>query len=178
MQLALGLTVHTGWAACIAAGGSLRVPHIAMRARVEMLDDADRFVFHRAAETRRAEAVAFIERARRIAVERASGALEALRKGRDLCACAVVARRGSMPELETTLASHPKLHTAEGLFYRDVLIEAARSCGLTATIVPPSELDLDDPAVLTAGRLAGRPWNRDAKMAALAAWRALRARDP
>jgi hypothetical protein len=63
------------------------------------------------------------------------------------------------------LAAHPRIHTAEGCFYRDVLAEA---CPIPVRIVPPKTLD--DSKV---GKIAPAPWGRDQRLAALAAWAVL-----
>ncbi|MFL5249282.1 MAG: hypothetical protein ACJ79V_15805, partial [Myxococcales bacterium] len=63
------------------------------------------------------------------------------------------------------LAAHPRIHTAEGCFYRDVFREA---CPVRVLLVPPSSLD-----AATIGKIARPPWGRDQKLAALAAWAVL-----
>lgn len=172
--MALGLTVHTGWAACVLAGGSLRDPHVDAREHVALVaDDAARFVFHRASEMKRADAAPHIARARREAVDRASAVFRRLAEGKDVRGCAIVAKAGAMPELDVVLASHPRIHTAEGIFYRDVLVDAARAAGVRALVIAPSELDAKDRRLTEAGRTLGKPWNQDWKLAALAAWRVL-----
>ncbi len=50
MRLALGLNVHTGWAAAVVAGGDWVAPFLAAREHVELLGEDQRFVFHKAAE--------------------------------------------------------------------------------------------------------------------------------
>jgi hypothetical protein len=80
--------------------------------------------------------------------------------------CAIVAKNGEAPSLDEILASHPRMHTCEGFFYRDVLREA---CAIPAHIVPPASLDASK-----VGKLAAAPWGRDQKLAALAAWSVMR----
>jgi hypothetical protein len=174
MRLALGLTVHTGWAACVLAGGSLRDPHVEVREHLALVaDDAARFVFHRAAEMKRTEAAPFVALARREAVDRAAAVFRRLAEGRDVRACAIVAKPGAMPELDAVLASHPRIHTAEGIFYRDVITDAARAAGVRSHVVAPSGLDAKDRRLAEVGRAVGKPWNQDWKLAALAAWQVL-----
>jgi hypothetical protein len=76
--------------------------------------------------------------------------------------CAIVARSGTIPSLPEILQSHPRMHTCEGYFYRDVLCEA---CGIPTRVVAPVSLD-----VAKVGKLAPPPWGKDQKLAALAAW--------
>jgi hypothetical protein len=173
MHLALGLSVHTGWAACVLAGGTLRAPRLEAREHVELAGDPERFVFHRAAEMDRADATRSVAKVRSDAIARATGVMKRMIAGRDVEACAIVAKPGEIPELDTVLASHPRIHTCEGLFYRDVLEAAARASGLRARVVPPRELDANDPRLAVAGRIVGKPWNRDWKLASLAAWAVL-----
>lgn len=91
MRHTLGISPHTGWAACVVVGGSLARPEI-------------------------------------VANEPAS--------------------------FDEVLASHPRIHTAEGHFYRDVLRDA---CPVPVHIVAPSSLDASQ---------VGKP--------ALAAWSVMR----
>jgi hypothetical protein len=180
-RCAIGLSVHTGWAACVAAGGSLRAPQIDAREEIAILGDADRFVFHRAAKLDLAAAKGSVARAREQALERAAAALGELvarlrAAGHGVVACAIVASGAPMrASLEEILAAHPRIHTAEGCFYRDVLLRAAEANRLPSRIVPPRSLDLDGKALLLAdaGRAVGKPWAKDQKLAALAAWTVL-----
>jgi hypothetical protein len=122
-----------------------------------------------------------VARAREQAVERATaavaGVVEHLRAaGHEAVACAVVASVTPMPgSLEEIVSAHPRIHTAEGCFYRDVLLRAAEANRLPSRIVPPRSLDLDGKALLLAdaGRAVGKPWAKDQKLAALAAWTVL-----
>jgi len=173
MRLALGLSVHTGWAACVLARGSIRAPRIEAREHVELAGDQERFVFHRAAEMGRAEAVRSVARVNREALARAKGMMKRLAQGGEVAMCAIVAKSGTLAELDVVIASHPRIHTSEGLFYRDVLLAAAHATGLRTRLVPPGDLDPNDPRLAAAGRIVGKPWNRDWKLASLAAWTAL-----
>jgi hypothetical protein len=79
------------------------------------------------------------------------------------------------------LASHALLHAAEGVLYREVLLDAAAELELQATLVSPASLGTSVQAAtgwdgdrqvawLSAlGRAAGPPWQQDHKRAALAA---------
>ncbi len=164
MKHAIGISVHTGWGACVVVAGSLAKPEIVARQRIEMLGDSERFCFHLASEMPRVAARRWITRARAKALANAKRGLaplftEHVRVG------ALVAKPGEVGELEQVLASHPRIHTAEGSFYRDVLLAA---CPVRMQLVPPSSLDAS-----RVGKLAAPPWAKDHKLAALAAWRAL-----
>ena len=161
MHRALGISVHTGWAACVVVVGSLTEPKIIANDLIDILGDAERFCFHRAAEMPRAAAREWIVATRTKAIANARRELAPfLASG--LRACAIVAKPGDPGDLDAILASHPRIHTAEGCFYRDVLREA---CGIAVRVISPAALD---PARV--GKLASAPWGRDQKLAALAAW--------
>lgn len=161
MRHAMGISVHTGWGACVVVGGSLGKPEIVASEVIEILGDAERFCFHMAAKMDRTAAAKWIARAREKALANAKSALAPL-VARDVAACAVVAKPTEAGSLDDILASHPRIHTAEGCFYRDVLREA---CPVPVQLVPPASLD-----ATKVGKLAGPPWGRDQKLAALAAW--------
>jgi hypothetical protein len=90
-----------------------------------------------------------------------------------------------LPELGAILRSHALVHAAEGALYRRVLARASEACGLAAALVPASGLAarvavaarIPEERVASAlaelGKASGRPWTRDQKEAALAAWLAI-----
>jgi hypothetical protein len=164
MARALGASIHTGWAACVVVAGTPSKPTIVANRIVEVLGDDERFCFHMAAEMKLAEAVKWLATVRKKALANAKKALAPL-VAEGVTKAAIVAKPGVAGELERVLASHPRLHTAEGALYRDVFREA---CGVPAELVPPSSLDISG-----IGKLAGPPWGRDQKLAALAGWTVL-----
>jgi hypothetical protein len=157
----LGITIHTGWAACVVVGGSLRRPDIIANEIIEILGDSERFCYHRAAGMPLESARSWIRRMHAKALANARNALTPL-LAPQVTSCAIVARAGTMGSLQEVLASHARIHSAEGCFYRDVVREA---CTAPAHIVAPASLD-----TRAVGKLAGPPWSRDQKLAALAAW--------
>ena len=60
MQRAMGITIHTGWGACVVVGGSLAKPEIIANEVIEILGDSERFCFHMAADMSRAAAEQWI----------------------------------------------------------------------------------------------------------------------
>jgi hypothetical protein len=58
-----------------------------------------------------------------------------------------------------------RIHSAEGFFYRDVFRDA---CPVPCRIVPAASLN-----ITAVGKLAAKPWGRDQKLAALAAWQVM-----
>lgn len=161
MQRAIGITVHTGWGACVIVGGSLRNPEIVDNKVIELLGDMERFCYHRAAEMKPELVREWLTRIRAKALARARSELSPL-LAEDIRVAAVVAKEGTLPGLEKIPATHARIHSAEGFFYRDVFREA---CQVPCRVIPPASLDIS-----AVGRLATKPWGRDQKLAALAAW--------
>ena len=164
VECAIGITVHTGWGACVVVGGSLRKPEIIGNTVIELLDGTERFCYHRAAEMKAASVPEWLGRVRARALAQARSALAPLLTSA-VRAGAIVAKDGVLPDLETALATHMRIHLAEGLFYRDVFREA---CRIPCRTTPPASLD-----VTTVGKMDTKPWSRDQKLAALAAWQAM-----
>ncbi|HJS90655.1 MAG TPA: hypothetical protein VJ738_11890 [Steroidobacteraceae bacterium] len=166
-ERAIGITVHTGWGACVVVGGSLEEPEIIANSVIELLKETERFCYHRAAQMKAPAAREWLTQMRAKALAQARSELAPL-MDRYVRHGAIVAKEGPLPEPEVALASHMRIHSAEGLFYRDVFREA---CRIPCRIVPPASLD-----VTSVGRFDLKPWGRDQKLAALAAWAAMSAR--
>ena len=145
-------------------GGSLQKPEILANEIIEILGDSERFCLHKASEMEPATAAEWVAHIREKAVANARRALLPL-IAQAVRVCAIVAKEGATRDLREVLASHPRIHAAEGFFYRDVVRDA---CAVPVRIVPPSTLDSSK-----VGKLAPAPWGRDQKLAALAAWTAL-----
>jgi hypothetical protein len=148
----------------VVVAGSPAKPEIIANERIDILDDSERFCFHMASTMKRASAEKWLAAARKKALLNARRALEPL-LAKQVRVCALVAKQADPGSLDEILASHPRIHTAEGCFYRDVLREA---CSIPVQVISPASLD-----VSTIGKLAGPPWGRDQKLAALAAWKLL-----
>src|SRR5690242_21942849 len=101
---AMGISIHTGWGACVVVGGSPRAPEIIANEIVHLLGEDDRFCFHAAAEMSRSKAPAWIVRTREKALKNAKRALTpALMRG--VKVCALVAKDGAVADLDRVLAS-------------------------------------------------------------------------
>jgi hypothetical protein len=129
-----------------------------------MVGDSERFCFHLASDMQFEAAVKWIAQVKERAVMNARQALVHL-LAQDVSVCALIAKEGIMGDLRQVLTSHPRIHTAEGFFYRDVLLEA---CRIPTRIISPKSLDPSQ-----VGKCAPAPWGRDQKLAALAAWSAI-----
>ncbi|HVT60516.1 MAG TPA: hypothetical protein VHR45_19235 [Thermoanaerobaculia bacterium] len=174
---------HLAAAAATAAGaqGSARsgvlLAGTAARAVLAMLKDAERVV-------RRCTEIS-----QRMAGQALDEVVEELRRrGHEVVGCGIVLGSGRpAATLAATLASHARIHGAEGELFRRVLVEASGSRGLAVTGVGERDLmrrgaaDLHLPAaeleqqILALGRPLGPPWRQDEKLAALVAWLALAA---
>jgi hypothetical protein len=186
-KIAIGFRVHSGWAMMVAVAGSPLRPVIIERQRLHIGDIAQ--PYHRAQELGSARANKFLSECREASHELASSALQAAMKrsgGDRVEGCAVLTGSGRIPPtLEATLASHAAIHTAEGEFFREIVISAAESCGLSVRRIKEKELlnlaarEFRIPAedlirgLNDLSKITGPPWQQDHKFAALAAWLAL-----
>jgi hypothetical protein len=167
--VALGFRTHSGWAAAVAVAGSLDQPVVVERCRI-VIARGPRQPYHAAEPLAFAEAEALIRKCREEALELAAAAVEQLRREFGAtCAGVLVGRPRPAPALADILKSHAAIHTAEGVFYRDVMVEACERCGLRVARVPEAEIMARTAAL---PRL-GPPWTADEKLACLAAWAAI-----
>lgn len=193
MKVVFGLKAHSGWAALVVIGKQGGNFVFVDRRRLELVEEEwAKQPYHAAedAEPRAARAVVKrgIEAARRIARRELRAAVKRERdRGNEVAGCAVLVGN-PMPEwtVEQILAVHFRMHQAEGVLFRDVLIEAAKACELKLLTLPEKTLALEaeqlsrTPAselskrVGAIGRTAGSPWGKDQKDAALAALVAFR----
>jgi hypothetical protein len=194
LGVVLGFAPHSGWAALVVVGGSPARPEILERRRIEMADpklQGSRQPYHEADGLELAEARRLLKRHADRAETLALAALRAV--VRDLEARGHVAKeavilqssgRQGLP-LESILASHALIHTADGDHFRSALAAAAGRLGLEASGVRERELvaqaetvlgsrgDALRDRVLALGKPLGPPWGADQKAATLAAWMAL-----
>jgi hypothetical protein len=198
MRVALGFKAHSGWAALVALGRAAGGLLVVDRRRIELADPADgewaRQPYHAAEGLPPARAKAVVERgvatARRMAAaELRRAVFRAKDAGHRVIGCGVLVGR-PMPDwtVDEILAVHFRMHQAEGVLYRDVLIHAARTCKLP--IVEAREQQISAEAARRLKRSAsqlteqvsalksqvGAPWGKDQKDAALAAMVALGSR--
>jgi hypothetical protein len=173
----------------VAVAGSPAEPQLLDRRRIEIAvrsEAGPAQPYHRARELEIAKAQQYLDREQAASRELAIAALRDAMKAVRVVACGMVVSSGRVPEtLEATLASHPAIHTAEGLFFRQAIIGAAESCKLPVRRVKEKELfeaaakqfgmasvALQE-RIDAMGKLFGSPWGQDQKYAALAGWLAL-----
>jgi hypothetical protein len=192
MKVAFGMKAHSGWAALVVVGTRDGDFTVVDRRRIELVEDEwAKQPYHAAEDMERGAARALVERgieaAQRIAVRemRAAVGREQERKN-TVTACAVLVAN-PMPDwsIEEILAVHFRMHKAEGVLFRDVLVRATKASGLRLVAIPEklltkhAESALGSPMsrlakrVMTLGKSVGPPWGKDQKDAALAAMIAL-----
>jgi hypothetical protein len=188
---AIGVRVHSGWAALVAVSGRPGAIEILDRRKMIIIDPASPGVkqpYHHVA------AMA-IDAAERHLVQCASESkrlgLEALKRlftqlkdrGFTLVGSAILlsSARPDLPDLERILVSHALVHTAEGEFFRQVFRQTFEDLDVPVTGIRERELDdhaldafgKDTAAVRKSidgmGRSLGPPWTQDEKLAALSA---------
>jgi hypothetical protein len=193
MKVAFGMKAHSGWAALVVVGEHDGDLVVADRRRMELVEEEwARQPYHAAEDLQPTAARDVVERgvevARRIAIREMRAAVKReLERENEVAACAVLVV-DPMPDwsVEEILAVHFRMHKAEGVLFRDVLVRAAKECGLRLveipekTLMPHAETALGTPAsilgkeITRLGKAAGPPWGKDQKEAALAALIALR----
>ena len=201
-KVAFGFKSHSGWAALVVLGeGELRKPDggreiaVVDRRRIDLVDNEwAKAPYHAAEELKPAEGRALVKRgvaqAHRVAERELRAAVRREEeRGNQVAACAVLVGE-PMPEWSTDeiMAVHFRMHKAEGVLFREVLVRAAEACGLRLAAIPEKRLkehastSLGAPAgalvdrIAALGKSVGPPWGKDQKDAALAAFVALRGR--
>ena len=191
-KAALGFKPRTGRAVLVALADDGGGPRVIERAEIPLLPRGEMAPYH-AAEGLESKAA---DRHVKAAIARAQGlAKNAVRDAAKRCAglgyqlrgCAVLVGTG-MPEWTTDqiLAVHVRMHKAEGEMFREVLVEAARACGIEpATLPDKTAIDAAaeklgvtraqlDANLAALGKAVGPPWGKYEKEAAAAALVALR----
>ncbi len=136
-KAAVGVRVHSGWAALVVLAGPARSPEFVLKRRITLIDTCPRQPYHAAEHLPLPEAEALLGLARKESQSLALGALRLVLadlNGYDAAGCAILTASGrTLGPLAATLASHALIHTAEGELYRDALRYAARQCDLAIT---------------------------------------------
>jgi hypothetical protein len=191
---ALGFRAHSGWAAGVALGGSLRSPEVIDRRRIELIEagspgGVQPYHVARTMDLPKAQefinsVIAAIDRSALIAVRALADAVNGM--GQQIRCCGIVLASGrALPSLEATLRSHAMVHTAEGELYRAAIARAAKNLSWRCVRVPERDLyklaaerlRIPEPKlklrITKMGRAVGSPWSADEKCATLIAWLAL-----
>ena len=131
-RVALGFRAHSGWAVAVAVAGSLDRPVVLDRRRIEIAGaGVPRQPYHAAAELEPEKAEEFLRRCREKCAPVTTAAVGALMEGKAVVAAGILFAAGqALPDLPAILRSHALIHTAEGEFYREVLMRACEACSL------------------------------------------------
>jgi hypothetical protein len=191
VSVGLGFRVHSGWAAVVAVTGPASSPTVVDRRRIELAEPAIRGSlqpFHAVAELNLVAAEEFIKRR---ADSTNALALQSLRRlindlsqpgYQAIGSCILLGSGRPLGTLQSILASHAMIHTAEGEFFREAIRRANEACGLPVTGIKEREIlsrgaaELGLPLerihrrLLELGRTIGPPWRQDEKLATLAGW--------
>ena len=187
--------MHSGWGVLVAVSGDANSIEVVERKRIVITDPAipgaDQPYHHaaglgtselgfRESEKYLASCATVSERLAFTAIEEVVRAFE--RQDYRVVGSAVLLAAGRpLPPLAKILGSHPLLHTAEGQFFRNAVIQACQRLKLTVAEI--RERDLEDQAktvfgpaasqlqrrIAALGSSIGPPWTKDHKAAALAA---------
>jgi hypothetical protein len=192
MKVAFGMKAHSGWAALVVVGKRDGDFVVVDRRRMELVEEEwAKQPYHAAEDLKPDKARDVVKRgvaaAHRIAVQEMRAAVKGERaRQNEATACAVLVGN-PMPEWSVAeiLAVHFRMHKAEGVLFRDVLVHAATESALRVVAIPEtllmkqaekalgiSESDLVK-KITAIGKLVGAPWGKDQKDAALAAMTAL-----
>jgi hypothetical protein len=194
---AFGFRMHSGWGAFVAVSGDSGSMEIVHRCRLDVIDPSlpgGKQPYHYAAELAPDKGEQHISNcfklSQAMALTGISEALQGLNE-RQYGVTSAAVLRGSgrdLPSLPAILASHPLIHTAEGEFFRSVVIKACYE--LRIPVAQIRERELDDLCRSAFGRRAtqmsqkisgmgtilGAPWTADYKAAATAALLILKSR--
>jgi hypothetical protein len=179
VERALGLRVKLGWALAVAVERDPdERPAVLARDELRVAPHHRIFGYHEAMEAEPDEREAIVAAAAGRAADAATELLAEAAAEHEVDAVAIVVGRGvrRIP-IDRIIASSQLFHTAEAELLQQGFAEAAARLGLPCRRPTFAELeaDADWPLLATAGRAAlGPPWQKDHKLAATAAWVALR----
>jgi hypothetical protein len=175
----------------VALGGDK--PRVLLRLRLELAKGtATRQPYHAAREMGAKEGLALVERTASVATQLAEGGLGSVKEELKALGFKPVAAGillgASRPKMafESILASHPLVHWAEGVLYREAVATAVRRAKISLVGVPEKDLMKEATStlrlpeaeinrrVLAFKQDVGSPWRQDEKLSALIAWVALR----
>ncbi len=170
---ALGFVAKTGKAAAVAVGPGPEV--LGKWDLVLVPPGQERFVYHAAAQLD-GDAARWVRASTTAIANETQRTIDALLDSltAPVAAAAIVGRSLELElPLSEILAAHTRLHTAEGVLYRSVIVDALHTRGIATTLVPPDQLHDRDDTLARFGKVPP-PWRREHKDAALAATDVLR----
>ena len=198
MDATIGIRMHSGWGALVAASGDAAMAQVIDRRRIVVVDPKIPGAsppYHFAAKMGLPEAKNYLSNCAKVSEHLALAVIQTIvrelhnRNYRVVGSAVLLASGRPLPTLPEILASHPLLHTAEGEFFRNVFSRACESLDNPVTGI--RERDLDESAHAVFGKITtqvlwrisglksslGSPWTEDQKKASLAASMVLAARE-
>jgi hypothetical protein len=180
VAVALGLRVKLGWALAVFVDVSGPEPIVVARGEARLDPAGGIFPFHAAMQAEPADRDEVIAEASARALDAATDALAdlleetPLPEGVDVVEVVgvVVGRGVRRIPVDRILASSQLLHTAEAEVIQVGFVESCVRLGLPVVRVPFADLESSPvwPLVDGLAAQAGRPWRKDHKHAATAAW--------
>ncbi|HEV3449048.1 MAG TPA: hypothetical protein VG099_30715 [Gemmataceae bacterium] len=189
-QAVIGFRVKSGWATAVLLTGSVKIPQVRDRRRIELSDATVPGTIqpYHAGMGKLQTDEAKIEKLRKIIQQAANQAvLQLVKEYRDngfqVRAASLVV--GSDIDPDRISNPHIRAHALEGRLFRTTLEDALKACGLPCSVIverkvydqaktilkrPVSDLKR---TVTELGRALSGPWRADEKTACLAAWLAL-----
>jgi hypothetical protein len=185
---AFGIRVHSGWGVVVCISGNSASPEVVDRRRIVIIEPAMKGAkqpYHFAESLSLQEAERHLQKcaavSQRLAIQAIRDMLERVTaRHYRVVGCAMLLASGrALPSLQTILASHALIHTAEGEFFRNVVREACEECRIPVVGIRERELDEHADAVFgkaprvreqinNLGKTVGSPWTQDEQRAALA----------
>jgi hypothetical protein len=189
MNASIGLRSRTGRVIAVALAGTVKAPVVVARKQLSLLDPSEAFLYHAVMELPWPEAEKAVQPTVRM-LERTAvrllGEILSELKPKSITVESAGIVGSPNRKLESIGNYHIRAHAAEGLVFRRVWEVAARENGLKFETHSDRSL-LDDAAarlnlsmvqfngVLSElGQSVGPPWRADEKLAATAAWLAIK----
>jgi hypothetical protein len=191
-DVALGFSVHSGWAVAVALQLLASEPLVLLRRQVTLADPripGSKQPYHAGEFLPLPEAQRIFERCRASTAELSLQELASLKRELQThtirCAAMLTTsqrRPGTVAEIRRV---HSWMHAAEGQFFREAIMTAAESLGMPVAEMPERDVVFEATSVFgmgesdlqlrltQLGQAVGRPWRKDEKLAALAAWLSL-----
>jgi hypothetical protein len=174
---ALGLVPHTGWTWLV----RVRDGEVAARERIVAVEVLDGELYHHARDHAGDRERFFAKRR----AEMFAKAVAAMRAYADAAAAVVLGKQPPAEPLAKIVASHAKIHGAEGELWRALFAEALASCGVNTIRAQAGDVraGIDkrklDSWLAAAGKALGSPWTAEIQDAACAArYAAISSRKP
>jgi hypothetical protein len=189
-RVAVGLSVHSGWAVAVAVALERDQPSAVRRWHLDLADTAipgSKQPYHAGENLPLRQAERIFERCRQRTAELSRQAIRDLASdlqgsGLELAHCAILIASERPPgTVSEVRKDHAWMHAAEGQFFRAALEVAAASQNIPIKVVNGAavlsahrtlntSLEALKQRLTELGREHGKPWRQDEKLATLAGW--------